>query len=66
MAESFLGIANRLAPQVQIAFLGLALKSLLGLILLWAGWAFITKQMAQTAVDWVTYTLHWITVLSKG
>ncbi len=31
MAEMFLGIANRLAPQVQIAFLGMALKSFVGL-----------------------------------
>ena len=31
MAEMFLGIANRLAPQVQIAFLGMSIKSLLGL-----------------------------------
>lgn len=46
MADLFLGIANRLAPQVQIAFLGMAIKSLLGLILLWAGWFFILQQMS--------------------
>lgn len=45
MADLFLGIANRLAPQVQIAFLGMAIKSLLGLILLWAGWFFILQQI---------------------
>lgn len=47
MAEMFLGIANRLAPQVQIAFLGMALKSLLGIALLWAGWFFILQQVAK-------------------
>lgn len=47
MADLFLGIANRLAPQVQIAFLGMAIKSLLGLILLWAGWFFILQQMSN-------------------
>jgi type III secretion protein T len=47
MADLFLGIANRLAPQVQIAFLGMAIKSLLGLILLWAGWFFILQQITK-------------------
>jgi type III secretory pathway component EscT len=49
----FLGIANRLAPQVQIVFLGMSLKSLLGLGLLWAGWFFILKQMANQSVLWL-------------
>ena len=53
MAEMFLGIANRLAPQVQIAFLGMSLKSLLGLILLWAGWFFFLKQISNMSIDWV-------------
>ncbi len=53
MAEVFLGIANRLAPQVQIAFLGMSLKSLLGLGLLWAGWFFILKQMSSMSLDWI-------------
>lgn len=45
MTDIFLGIANRLAPQVQISFLGQALKSLMALFLLWLGWAFILKNM---------------------
>lgn len=53
MAEMFLGIANRLAPQVQIVFLGMALKSFLGLFLLWAGWFFIVQQMGNQAISWV-------------
>lgn len=53
MAEMFLGIANRLAPQVQIAFLGMSIKSLLGLILLWAGWFFILKQFASQTDSWM-------------
>lgn len=59
MAEMFLGIANRLAPQVQIAFLGMSLKSLLGLILLWAGWFFMLKQMSSMSIDWI-HTLQQI------
>jgi type III secretion protein T len=54
MAEVFLGIANRLAPQVQIAFLGMSLKSLLGLALLWSGWFFILRQMSHMSLDWIS------------
>ena len=53
MAETFLGIANRLAPQVQIAFLGMPLKSLLGLTMLWAGWYFIIQKMSTMSIDYV-------------
>jgi len=53
MAEMFLGIANRLAPQVQIAFLGMSIKSLLGLMLLWAGWFFILKQFTSETYSWL-------------
>lgn len=54
MAEMFLGIANRLAPQVQIAFLGMSIKSLLGLALLWAAWFFILKQFTKQTYDWLS------------
>ncbi|MBP9841889.1 MAG: flagellar biosynthetic protein FliR [Simkaniaceae bacterium] len=54
MAEVFLGIANRLAPQVQIAFLGMSLKSLLGLFALWAGWFFLLKQIGKFTLEWIT------------
>lgn len=53
MAEMFLGIANCLAPQVQIAFLGMSLKSLVGLALLWAGWFFITQQLGKQSLIWL-------------
>jgi flagellar biosynthesis protein FliR len=53
MAEMFLGIANRLAPQVQIAFLGMSLKSLLGLAILWAGWFLLLRQMSLLSVNWI-------------
>jgi type III secretion protein T len=51
MADLFLGIANRLAPNVQIAFLGMSIKSLLGLILLWASWFFVLQQMEGQTID---------------
>ncbi|OGN62883.1 MAG: hypothetical protein A3F09_00085 [Chlamydiae bacterium RIFCSPHIGHO2_12_FULL_49_11] len=60
MAESFLGIANRLAPQIQIAFLGMSLKSILGLLLLWAGWYLIIKNMSSFSLDWTNWILQTI------
>lgn len=57
MAEVFLGIANRLAPQVQIAFLGMSIKSLLGIALLWLGWFYILKQISVESLKWLD-TIH--------
>lgn len=53
MTELFLGIANRLAPQVQIVFLGMSLKSLAGLALLCIAWLFICQQMGKEALFWL-------------
>lgn len=54
MTEMFLGIANRLAPQVQIAFLGMSLKSLIGLGMLAAAWFFILQQMSKQTLLWMS------------
>ena len=49
MTDFFLGIANRLAPQVQITFLGLPLKSLLALMIVCLGWIpFNEEVVVQT------------------
>jgi len=53
MAEMFLGIANRLAPQVQIVFLGISLKSWIGLALLAAAWYLIMTQLGKETLDWL-------------
>lgn len=53
MTEVFLGIANRLAPQVQIVFLGMSLKSLIGLAILCAAWGFIIQQMGKETFLWM-------------
>ncbi len=64
MTEVFLGIANRLAPQVQIVFLGMSLKSLIGLALLCAAWLFILAQMEKQTLLWlkdidrIIFTFH--------
>lgn len=53
MTELFLGIANRLAPQVQIAFLGMSLKSLIGMTILWAGFFFLMQQFSGEIRRWM-------------
>lgn len=45
MTDFFLGIANRLAPQVQITFLGMPLKSLLALAIVFFGWIQFNEEM---------------------
>jgi len=47
MTELFLGIANRLAPQVQISFLGMALKSLIGVAFLALSWTLIVNNLGD-------------------
>jgi type III secretion protein SpaR/YscT/HrcT len=53
MTDAFLGIANRLAPQVQITFLGMPLKSLLGLLVICMGWQLIATEFAKQSMYWV-------------
>ncbi len=65
MTEMFLGIANRLAPQVQIAFLGMSLKSLVGLAMLCGAWFFILKQMTKQTMLWINETGKIVQTLSS-
>lgn len=53
MTDVFLGIANRLAPQVQITFLGLPLKSLLGLGVLAIGWKTFAQELSRQGFYWI-------------
>ena len=53
MTEVFLGIANRLAPNVMITFLGMPLKSFFGLGIICLGWGFITTQLKTELVRWL-------------
>jgi type III secretion protein T len=53
MAEMFLGIANRLSPNVQIVFLGIPLKSWLGIALLLLAWYLIIQQMGKESINWI-------------
>jgi type III secretory pathway component EscT len=53
LTDMFLGIANRLAPQVQIVFLGISLKSWVGIALMTAAWTLIIKVMGKEAIQWM-------------
>jgi type III secretion protein T len=55
MTDVFLGIANRLAPQVQITFLGMPLKSLLALAVLTLGWKAYVDQTIVESRTWLNY-----------
>lgn len=61
MTDVFLGIANRLAPQVQITFLGMPLKSLLALTVICFGWRLFSEEMVRQAYMWldvIATTIH--------
>lgn len=66
MTEVFLGIANRLAPQVQITFLGMSVKSLLGLTLLCLGWMFILQQVEKQTMLWLKEIDQLLHLIPKG
>lgn len=53
MVEMFLGITNRMAPQVQIVFLGIPLKSWVGIFLLALAWIFILQQLSKETLNWI-------------
>lgn len=53
MTDTFLGIINRLAPQVQITFLGMGLKSWLALLIVCIGWSPFTEYLALQVVRWL-------------
>ena len=60
LTDMFLGIANRLAPQVQIVFLGIPLKSWVGLAMLVSAWSLILNVMGKHSIDWVKMLLKFI------
>ncbi len=53
LTDMFLGIANRLAPQVQIVFLGVSLKSWVGIALLTASWVLVIQVMGKESINWI-------------
>jgi type III secretion protein SpaR/YscT/HrcT len=64
MTDVFLGIVNRLAPQIQITFLGMPLKSLLALTIVCLGWRTMSEQMIIEAHEYLALVRS--TILSMG
>lgn len=59
LTDMFLGIANRLAPQVQIVFLGIALKSWVGIALMTAAWGMMIQVINKESITWM-HTIQWL------
>lgn len=64
MTDVFLGVANRLAPQVQITFLGMPLKSLLALTVVCFGWRLFSEEMVRQAYQWLDVISTTITMFA--
>lgn len=61
MTDVFLGIANRLAPQVQITFLGMPLKSLLALLVVCVGWKLFNTEVIKQTQIWLQSIVNMVT-----
>lgn len=64
MADVFLGIINRLAPQVQISFLGQGLKAYFADFSIWLAWFFILEQMGKMSIAWIVDINNFVSGLS--
>ncbi len=53
MTDTFLGIINRLAPQVQITFLGMGLKSWLALMMVCIGLMPFVDELSKQLTHWL-------------
>lgn len=63
MTDFFLGIANRLAPQVQMTFLGMPLKSLLALLLVTLSWKAYNVETTNVIYQWlelINRSIQWM------
>ncbi len=53
MTDTFLGVINRLAPQVQITFLGMGLKSWLAILMVCIGLYPFVDQLHKQIIKWL-------------
>ncbi len=63
LSDLFLGIANRMAPQVQISFLLWSLKAFVGIAMTWAAWWLTIKQFEREGLTWMKYFTKFVTDL---
>ena len=66
MTDFFLGIINRMAPQVMITFLGLPLKSLLGLAVIALGWKLLLGETVKEAQRWMLHIGQVVRMMGIG
>ena len=65
MTDTFLGIANRLAPQVQITFLGMPLKSLLALVIVCFGFKLLSQELVHQCYEWLNTIVSILKMLKE-
>lgn len=53
MTDTFLGIINRMAPQVQITFLGMGLKSWFAILIVCLGFVPFVNQLSKQVESWI-------------
>jgi type III secretory pathway component EscT len=63
MTDVFLGIANRLAPQVQITFLGMPLKSLLALAVVCFGLKIFAAEVVRQSYLWLAMIQNLVSLM---
>ncbi|MBF5050566.1 Yop proteins translocation protein T [Candidatus Clavichlamydia salmonicola] len=61
LSDMFLGIINRMAPQVQVIYLLSALKAFMGTLFLCLAWWLIVKHIDSTMLSW----MHQLEILVK-
>ena len=66
MTDTFLGVINRLAPQVQIYFLGIGLKSWLACLMVCIGWVYLNDQFKKESVSWLKDFMEMIPAFNVG
>lgn len=60
MIDMFLGITNRLAPQVMISFLAQGLKAMLGISVIVIGWQVVISIFTNQSLNWAKQFYSWI------
>jgi type III secretion protein T len=66
MTDTFLGVINRLAPQVQIYFLGIGLKSWLACLMVCVGWMYFNEILKKESINWLKDFLELIPSFNTG
>ncbi len=66
MTDTFLGVINRLAPQVQIYFLGIGLKSWLACLMVCIGWMYFNDQLRKESLSWLKEFMELIPFFNIG